>query len=362
MKTADDFKHAIGTADEAFAACVRRSVAQLIASEEEPKVKKHGWIITFALLLMSAVALATAAKWGVLDFLTRSSTGAPLPEATELIQTDIAQHGGETAAATISLREAVYDGNAVYMVLEAKPTSNDILLIGPDAMPEDKMVNFGSQFTEKDGTLADYALTRNKCRLVWVSLGDAAAQDGLDGIVDSIDYLLEEDGTLAIMIKGANLGNTETLPVSLVCVTNEQTVDQPQNQRATLDFTLSKAPDGVRATSTQNAVFADCGVEVTQITLTQSPIATYVRITFNVIDEAAFAQTDDGLWFEFLDESDRRLAGGAIGIGSVSQCADGGYEQIDSLFAMETLPDAVTLRAYNCWTKDRYETHTIPLK
>lgn len=33
--------------------------------------------------------------------------------------------------------------------------------------------------------------------------------------------------------------------------------------------------------------------------------------------------------------------------------------QTDSLAAMDALPDTVTLRAYNCWTKERYETHAF---
>lgn len=365
MKTADDFKRAIGSADEAFSACVRRTVAQLIANEEEPGVKKlhTGLVVGFVLLLMSTIAIAAAAKWGVLDFLTeRSGGGAPLPETAGFVETDIAQRGGHTDCATIALREAVYDGNAVYMVLEAKPTSDDILLIGPDAMPDDRMVNFGTQFTEQDGTLSDYAVAHNKSRLVWLSLGDRATQEGLDGVVDAVDYLLEEDGTLVFMVKGTVAEKAAELPISLVCVTTEQIEQTYQKQSASLDFTLTKTPDSERAASAQSAVFADCGVEVTQVALSRSPIATYVRIAFSVIDREAFAQKGDGLWFEFLDENDKRIEGGAIGMGSVEQVAEGEYVQTDSLAAMETLPDSVTLRAYNCWTKERYDTATIPLK
>ena len=36
--------------------------------------------------------------------------------------------------------------------------------------------------------------------------------------------------------------------------------------------------------------------------------------------------------------------------------------QSGSLAAREELPETVTLRAYNCWTRERYESHELILE
>ena len=71
--------------------------------------------------------------------------------------------------------------------------------------------------------------------------------------------------------------------------------------------------------------------------------------------------TDDGLWFEYLDENGDIIGSGALGGGSIGPINESTLRnrQTDSLAAMDALPDTVTLRAYNCWTKERYETHAF---
>ena len=89
---------------------------------------------------------------------------------------------------------------------------------------------------------------------------------------------------------------------------------------------------------------------------------------FTVIDEAAFAATDDGLWFEFIDPqstetayASQRLAGGLSGSSSVADLGGGHYVQTETL-AKNALRDTYTLRAYNCLEKTRYETHEFVMQ
>ena len=51
----------------------------------------------------------------------------------------------------------------------------------------------------------------------------------------------------------------------------------------------------------------------------------------------------------------------AIGGGSVGPIDESTlrYRQTENLSAMQTLPKALTVHAYNCWTKERYETQVI---
>ena len=47
--------------------------------------------------------------------------------------------------------------------------------------------------------------------------------------------------------------------------------------------------------------------------------------------------------------------------GEVARQEDGSLVQSGSLAAQNGLPESVTLRAYNCWTKERYETNELTL-
>ena len=105
-------------------------------------------------------------------------------------------------------------------------------------------------------------------------------------------------------------------------------------------------------------------MQVTSVTLTSTPMNTYTRIEFTVTDVDAYAKTDEGLWFEFLDENGERLPSGSSTGGAVTPVGDDGlhFVQTDSLIAMESFPETVTLRGYNCWEKNRYETHTFEME
>lgn len=374
MKTSDDFKRAIGPADEAFTACVRRTLTQCKVMEEEEPMKKKistGLVLALVLLLAAAAALAAATQWGILDFLSSYNQNV-LPDAANLIQKNVTQTGGVSELATFALREGLYDGNEVYMVIEAHPASENLLLLGPDLTPDDAMRHLGPKFEGNNVTINDYAASAGKT-IVNINLADQRMYDGLDGVVSSIDYLLEEDGTLVLMVRGELSSEATELPIELICFAN--TTEDGAKAQSALDlkqtklaFTLSSTPGGTGKQSAQSVVFADCGVEVDSVTLTPSALCTYVRIGYRVIDAEAFAKADDGLWFEFLDKNGARIEDG-VGGGSVepqdalASPGDGAYYvQTSSLAAMNELPQTLTLRGYNCWTKDRYEAHEVEIK
>ena len=137
------------------------------------------------------------------------------------------------------------------------------------------------------------------------------------------------------------------------------------DRRAVLEKTLTLTADGDTDifVSAEPAVYADAGVRVDCVRIEVKPQELDATVEFTVIDEAAFAATDDGLWFEFIDPqstetayASQRLTGGLSGSDSVEDLGGGRYVQTETL-AKNELRDTYTLRAYNCWEKNRYETH-----
>ena len=124
--------------------------------------------------------------------------------------------------------------------------------------------------------------------------------------------------------------------------------------------------------------YPSVGVRVDRLTIEVKPQDIYAIIDFTVTDREAFAKTDDGLWFEFIDPdkateqpaegqyAQQRLTSGLSGGGMVMPLDDEQseptmYRQTETLGKNE-LNDAYTLRAFNCWEKERYETHTFTMR
>lgn len=108
-------------------------------------------------------------------------------------------------------------------------------------------------------------------------------------------------------------------------------------------------------------------MRVDQVTLWGTAMATHVEVEFTVVDEAAYALTDGGLFFEFLDEKDERIAEGvAAGNGVFPVEGAAGNEkkflQKDTFAAMDELPTKITIQGFNIWEKNRYEAHAFELK
>ena len=72
--------------------------------------------------------------------------------------------------------------------------------------------------------------------------------------------------------------------------------------------------------------------------------------------------TEDGVQFEFLDANGERLPDGATMSGQTAAQADGSLVQSGSLSAQSDLSQIAALRAFNCWTKERYESHELTLE
>ena len=386
-----DFRKAFGTPDAAFVSTVENTLRRLREEEERPvkrKLRFSAAIAIAACLILTAVAFAAANHWGLFDFLDHKPGGSGvLPEAADIVATDPPQEGGAGELASFKLREAVYDGEYIYMVVEATPREG-LLLCGPSSGPKDPMRDLTGD-ASLSMTIDEYA-RQNDLQMASVHIG--ASGDALgNGFINSIDYHMEEDGTLLVMLAGTvPEGASDTFADVLQCsvtplvpaigeddaitygyyepdgddpvyASTGYTLDQENRQETELSFTLSLGGPYEALYSAQNAEYPLCGVRVDSVAFTASPMALYYEVRFTVIDETAYAATEEGVWFEFLDENGDALPGGATLSGSIDQEADGSFVQSGSLAAREDMPETVVLRAYNCWTKERYETNELTL-
>ena len=122
---------------------------------------------------------------------------------------------------------------------------------------------------------------------------------------------------------------------------------------------MKKVATLLAALMLMTAAFAGCGVTVERVTLTASPMGIYYTLECAVTDETAFAAAQEGLFFRILDADGEELPL-APAIGSqVSAPEDGRFTQEGALAASESLPDALTIQAYDFMTKEVYDTQTL---
>jgi hypothetical protein len=353
-------------ANAGFEDAIQRALWAIRRREGNAVRKKLRVGLVFAVLLcllLAAVALAAAFRWGVLDFVTRRTSGdiKVLPEATELVQDaqNIPQTGGHLKDADFSVRQAVYDGEQVYLVVAVKPKKDDILLVDDWTIPTDSVAALGTEFRGREGSVADYAKTKGKARILCAQIYDnmannwsATAQTGT----------VESDGTLAILLSGAYEGGASELSLSLPCSlvpfvrdgAGEWTQNSDAEEFGMLNFTITRATGATEEKQSAASVdFPEAGVRVDAVTLTRTSMAIYYRIDYEVTDAARYEATG-GVGFAFLDESGFPLPFGAAESGGMEALtgAEPGtvvgtrLKQQGSLNAMEVLPDSMTLSAY----------------
>ena len=362
----EDWKNIFGTAPDTFQKSVRITLGRIKEREDMrhtiKRSKLRAVLIAACILLLATTAYAAAVHFGVVSFFERR--GKQLPDnAAGMVETTVPQKTPDNALITFSVREAVYSAEQFYVVVEARPVNPDqYLLLCMDAMPDDPAGNMG--IPDTDATLKELAAQQGKTLLqvgAGIFLGERY-------VMDTADYLTEADGTVVMMLSGKGAGNEGkqqfTCKTSVIPYDAEARPLIDNEKKNSFPFTL-EAPalnDPVLYRQQQPAVVEGAGVTVERVEWKETPLEIYAELYFKIDPSATVEQkavASDSLWFEYLDANGNRLADGVTGIGSIEQVGDGEFVQKTSLAAMETLPDSITVRAFDCWEKTRFGSITL---
>ncbi len=362
----EDWKNIFGTAPDAFQKSVRITLGHIKEREDMrhtiKRSKLRAVLIAACILLLATTAYAAAVHFGVVSFFERR--GKQLPDnAAGMVETAVPQKTPDNALVTFSVREAVYSAEQFYVVVEARPVKPDqYLLLCMDAMPDDPAGNMG--IPDTDATLKELAAQQGKTLLqvgAGIFLGERY-------VMDTADYLTEADGTVVMMLSGKGAGNAGkqqfTCKTSVIPYDAQARPLMDDEKKNSFPFTL-EAPalnDTTVYRQQQPAVVEGTGVTVERVEWKETALEIYTELYFKIDPSATAEQksvASDSLWFEYLDANGNRLADGITGIGSTEQTEDGGFVQKTSLAAMETLPDSITVRAFDCWEKTRFGSITL---
>lgn len=361
---------------------LRRATLDRMAGKEQPVMKKKfsvALVVTLVLCLLMAAAVAAAHRAGLLDFISRYANTYVPEDAQTYVQTDVATLENELVTATV--RELYYDGKVARMVVDVTPKTDNILLLGEDMYPEDPWENMKlhpggeenqdlrpvTQVYEEGGYEAAYA----------VSVGLWPVDENTLSTGGVMDYYGNEDGTLTIYQQEEYENAPETLEAKLrllvtpweVALTEGSKPLHEQQQELNQLLTLTQTAAATEAyLCTQPVELPSVGVRIDGLLIEVKPQELYATLNFTVTDRAVYDALDGGLWFEFIDPEstaetpyEQRLMEGLTGGGSVSPVGSDDPQTAEHLRQRETLGrnelhQVYTIRAFNAWEKQRYET------
>ena len=351
--------------------------------EERPMKKKISAVLVVCLVLtlFGAAAIAMAYHTGILDFAGRYTDVYVPDDAQKYVNSDVLQM--ENDVVSVNVNELYYDGRLSRMTVELQPKDPSTLLLGPTSFPEDSwrdLVHMNGQWDDSDTRTIAQVWRENGYQAVysvdtWMKPLSGEVTGGTG------DNNLSPDGTLTLYCQveyGDDQPSRDVL-FQLFLTPWETPLEadsaflHEKTIRLEAPLTL-EADEAMNESyiSAEPAEYPSVGVRVDQLLINVRPQDIHVVIDYTVTDREAYAKTDGGLWFEFIDPEstaeqpyDQRLQSGLSGGGSVTPL-DGDPDTATQFRQTETLGrnelhDAYTLRAYECWEKQRFETHTFKM-
>jgi len=363
---------------------LKRRTLDALAGKEKPVMKKKlsaVLALIAALLLMGAAAVAAVSRAGIVDFARYVDSYVP-EDAQTYVQTDVLTVENEVV--TVSLRELYYDGYIARMTVDVAPRDPSTMLIIWDLgldYPWQNMYRESTRDADERRTAVDVFNEGNYETAYAVSSWLQTPEGGIVGGTSACN--LSEDGVLTLYNQ-AEYGEEQkerqsVIQVALTPYTLPLTgmSQQEMDRRIEIEIPLSLTQADYQNetyVSTEPLEYPSVGVRVDEIRLEVRAQEIHAMIDYTITDREAYDALEDGLWFEFIDPEstseqphDQRLKGGMSGGGSAGP-VDGEdratavrFRQTETLGRNE-LHETYTLRAYECWEKERFETHTFTMR
>jgi len=333
----------------------RRRIRQATKEERPVKMKKFA-AIALAMALMLSATVAVAAELGLFDFLSRAMGQEVLPEANNLLKTDVAY--GETEHVTYTVKQAVYDGKSVSLLVEMRAKDEKTFLLGRWWHPDAPISQFIDGLDNDPRTVAQYAADNGYTRLV-----EATVDNG--DIYHSIEAWNNNVLTLLCTY------NIEAEEVTLTLSFSEMDYSAAsQSVSDAFQITLKTCEPLWTVTSEESFDVPNFGIRIDGVTVIGTPLQSYFYIDYTVTD---YHKHNSFGWNANLVGVDKEyLPRGILGTGGTNHEGGTGMGQArwggqhmtwyDSFGAMETPPTELMILLRNWENFDLNEYYPITLK
>lgn len=371
MKTGEEFRKEFPEADDGFRDALHDCLLTLHDSERRVhmRLKPLVALALVVLLMMSPGVATTIEKWSLFTSVPEYMQTASKDDQALMMSsfTPITTHG---RIADVTVREAIYDGFAVYLVLDIVPSDPKVFLM-PDinadlAEPAGSVVSSWPY----DMSLEEYARS-----LGFTSFRKVDVALFLGGMVIPPTLEAYENGVFTFCLRQQIRNPASVLQPSITtqCVTHIKrwTPNQITNGSTILeylstDLTIPAQPvQEIKASPPDvTHTFAHCGVVLSNVTLYRTMLTTYVMADVTIIDQERF---DDQFMKYYVHASQADGSNLPVGYFNVSGILQDSVTQkyrYSSTISLSELPDAISFTEYS-WPssdgKDILDVFTFPL-
>lgn len=283
MRTAEDFKRAIGDAPVSFDCAVRRAVQGF--SQKEKRKSRFVLVTALALALLLAMITAGFASVDRWDAWREFWNWEVRPEGKQTFNTDVEQYSVQTVHANFRVREAAYDGVNLYMAVEIVPRGQFMLIDNRDMGKMDTLADLADCYAMEEGTVAEYAQRMGK-QVVGCAVSPHLP---IENAFFASDAVYQADGSILVLYGYMDVPRESLDGLEITCQSllyrDELKTDALARQRETslnvLACHVSQTASAAVACNAEPVQILGFDLVVDDVRYVHSPLASY--ISFSVL-------------------------------------------------------------------------------
>lgn len=301
MKTGNDFRREFPEAEEGFRHAVDDALDGLAQERGSRafRVPRLAIALAVTLLLLGSVAVAaTVHRLNIQDFTDRSQWANLTDEARHVLMTDFPDVVIDNPYADMVITEAVYDGMAVYILVEVVPKNATTFIIPSHLFEDNQAFSYGSSYP-KDMSIQQYA-EQLGYQVVLSMQGRCSETPG-----QYYDSARNEDGSFSLMMWAFVLPEQRNLPEMPMNMTiniekNGIMVDE---MKTSFSIALAGPVETARSKENEAVAFENAGVYVKGIEVIRTPMSTYIIANYDIVNRVNYRKYITYRKFRILDES-----------------------------------------------------------
>ena len=345
MKTGDDFRREFPEIEDSFLDAAHRALSEIHAEKEEKPMKLRPMLV-FVLMLVLLTSVSVAAtweRWSLDDFIPTGRITATEDEWRKMIDA-FEPVTAENDVANVTVREALYDGYALYIVMDVEPLNPHDFFV-PEMTEMDAAARRAADSLPADMSLREYVVSQGYTRILEVRMST-----GQRGLMFMPEMELNEDGTMTFYLRQRiqEQGDPcEDMQVMLYVSMKPTMGSWQYSVKAPLTLQCLPVLQEANSPEGERHEFEGCGVVMSNVHMIRTPLSTYVTVEVEVSDEEQYANHFGNTTLRFVD-----IGGQEYDVGPFNACgfmrdldadAEPGAPYYMATLTMEEIPDRLLL-------------------
>lgn len=289
MKTGEDFRREFPEVEASFTEAAQAALEALPKRRNPRRIHRRVAALVTVLMLIAATAAVAAGlvRRSASDFIGSNRLSTITPQAEALLEQSVVDVAMDTPWAHLTLRQAVYDGMAVYLLFEGVPAQPDYMIAAGAEMPGgDQAFSHGSGYPTDIG-IREYAARQG---YAGVQLLEVFAKETTGSLFDSA---MNEDGTCSMMVWAFVRPEYRGLPELTL---NLRVRDAAENviypgEEPTFTVTLPLAGEIHTSTCASVTPIPEAGLTVIGVTVHQTAMTSYILVDYEVTDASVYSRS-----------------------------------------------------------------------